>query len=396
MPDACITSRDRLLSAMNFEPVDHVPLLLRFWSLGGDIDNIPFNWKDEVERVRNTQKLGLDDTLMLEPPLGYVENYIADLVPGVKSRTDYIENESNDELPLLKKTYFTPAGQLQTIIKVTDNWVYGKEVKLFDDQNIPRLVEPLIKDREDINRLKYLLAEPSTEQMDKFHKKSNLLAKSSHELGVLLDGGWTALGDTAMWLCGMERILYGQMDEPEFLDDLLEAVFQWEIKRIDYMLEYGIDVLVHMAWYESTDFWTPTNFRRLIKPRLMKEIEKARSHGVKFRYIITKSWFPYREDFLEMKIDCLTGLDPVQDKINLVEVKNFFDGKICLMGGVNSAVMLTKWEDAEITQAVDEAINTLAPGGGFIMYPVDAVFNSQPWDKVKTLIKQWENKRNFV
>ncbi len=396
MPDVYMTSRDRLLSAMNFEPVDHVPLLLRFWWLGGDIDNIPFNWKDEVERVRNTQKLGLDDTLMLEPPLGYVENYIADLVPGVKSQTDYIENESNDGLPLLKKTYYTPSGQLQTVIKVTDDWVYGKEVKLFDDQNIPRLVEPLIKDREDINRLKYLLAEPSTEQMEKFHKKSKLLSKSSRELGVVLDGGWTALGDAAMWLCGMERILYGQMDEPEFLDELLETVFQWEIRRIDYMLEYEIDVLVHMAWYESTDFWTPANFRKLIKPRLLKEIEKARSHGVKFRYIITKSWFPYCEDFLEMKIDCLTGLDPVQDKINLVEVKNFFDGKICLMGGVNSAVMLTNWEDAEITQAVDEAINTLAPGGGFIMYPVDAVFNSQPWDKVETLIKRWENKRHFV
>lgn len=393
MTNTVMTSKERLLSAINIQPVDHIPLLLRFWSLGGEVDNIPFNWGDEVERVKSTLELGLDDTLMLEPPLGYVENYIVERAPGVVSQVEVLEPTNSEGTPLLKKTYSTPAGPLQTVIKITEDWTYGEDIRLFDDQNIPRLVEPLVKDMDDIHRLQYLLAEPSPQQMDVFHKRSQYLRQSANKLGAVLDGGWVALGDAAMWLCGMERILYGQMDDPDFLEALLETIFQWEMRRIDLMLEHGIEVLVHMAWYETTDFWTPKNYRKLIKPRLVQEIEKAHTHGVKFRYIITKSWIPYREDFLEMKIDCLTGIDPVQDKIDLAEVKVYFDGKICLMGGINSAVMLTRWSDDEIRKAVDEAIDILAPGGGFILYPVDAVYNNQPWSKVEGLINQWKKRR---
>jgi hypothetical protein len=30
-----MTSRERLLAALRCQPVDHIPLLLRFWSLDG-------------------------------------------------------------------------------------------------------------------------------------------------------------------------------------------------------------------------------------------------------------------------------------------------------------------------------------------------------------------------
>jgi uroporphyrinogen-III decarboxylase len=156
------------------------------------------------------------------------------------------------------------------------------------------------------------------------------------------------------------------------------------------LIAKGIDVLVHMAWYETTDFWTPRNYRRFLRPRLQEEIDLAHRNGVKYRYIITKAWKPYRKDFVEMGIDCITGVDPVQDTIDLVEVKNHVGGQICLMGGVNSAVTLSQWSDAEIRQAVDQAMQSLAPGNGFILYPVDAVFNLQPWENVQTLIDQWK------
>ncbi len=384
-----MTSRERLLAAIQRQPVDHVPLLLRFWSLGGESDHIPFNWRDEVDRVQATQGLGLDDTIMLEPPLGYVENYVVERVPGVVSRTEIIPAVGASEYPLLRKIYETPAGRMQTKVKMTEDWPRGAEIRLFDDHNISRLIEPLIKDYDDIRRLQYLLADPSSQQMQVFRERSKNLRENARRLEVALDGGWVALGDAAMWLCGMERILYGQMDEPQFIDALLETIFQWEMKRIDYLIEEGIDELVFMAWYEGTDFWTPKNYRSLIKPRLQHIIEKVHSEGIKFRYIITKAWKPYRKDFVEMGIDCLTGVDPVQDQINLAEVKIELGKHMCLMGGLNSAVMLSQWEEEQIRKAVDEALEILAPGGGFILYPVDAVFNSQPWEKVEFLIDQW-------
>lgn len=384
-----LTSKERLLKAINHHPTDHIPLLLRFWSLGGEEDNIPFNWLDEVERVEHITALGLDDTIQLEPPLGYVENYIPELLPGVQSSIELLPPEKGEKYPRLKKVYETPSGRLQTIVVKTEDWPYDQDVHLFDDYNIPRLKEPLIKSEKDFPCLKYLLGAPSAQQMLEFRERARYLREQAKRLGVALDGGWSALGDAVMWLCGMERILYGQMDCPQFIENVLDSVFEWEMRRIDWLLEEGIDVLVHMAWYEGTDFWTPKNYRRMLKPRLMKIIDKVHAHGVKFRYIISRGWKPLMKDFLEMGLDCLAGVDPVQDKIDLREVKREIGGQICLMGGLNSAVMLNLWSEEQIRNAVKEAVEILSPGGGSILFPVDAIFNNTPWEKVEIMIDEW-------
>lgn len=268
---------------MEHRPVDHVPLLLRFWWLGGETDNIPFDWRDEVRRVEATTALGLDDTLLLQPPLGYVEDYVVENAQGVRSRVELLPPEDGKSYPLLKKIYETPEGELQTVVQLSEDWPRGHDIRLFDDYNLSRLKEPLIKDAADLRRLRYLLPDPTPAQVAEFWQRAEELRRASQRLGVVLDGGWIALGDAAMWLCGMQRILYGQMDEPDFIAQVLDTVQEWELKRLDYLLEAGIDVLVHMAWYESTDFWSPRTYRKLLRPRLQVEIDRCHARGVKFR-----------------------------------------------------------------------------------------------------------------
>ena len=106
--------------------------------------------------------------------------------------------------------------------------------------------------------------------------------------------------------------------------------------------------------------------------------------------VITKGWMPLRKDLLEMRIDCLTGVDPVQDRLTLEEVKCDLGGRVCLMGGMNAAITLSMGSEEEIRQAVDHAMQVLAPGGGFILFPVDNVFCEMPWERVEILIDQWK------
>ncbi len=385
-----MSSKERLLRAIDRQPVDHVPLLLRFWSMGGPENNIPFCWENQVSRVENTLQRGLDDTLLLEPPLGYVENYIPEYLPGVHSHVNRSAPIEDDGYPRLNKVYETPEGPLQTTIKITEDWPHGDDIHLFDDYNIPRLVEPLVKVAEDLPRVKHLFGEPSLEQLDYFRQQARDLRQHTKRLGVALDGGWTALGDAAMWLCGMQRILYGQMDEPDFIERLLDTILEWELRRMDLVIDEGADVIVHSAWYEGTDFWTPRSFQRMLKPRLAQMVAKAHANGVRFRYIITKGWKPLRKDLLEIGVDCITGVDPVQDRVDLAEVKSAIGGQVCLMGGVNSAILFSVYEEADIRQAVNEAIRLMAPGSGFILFPVDAVFNNQNWNKVQAMIDAWK------
>jgi uroporphyrinogen-III decarboxylase len=168
------------------------------------------------------------------------------------------------------------------------------------------------------------------------------------------------------------------------------VLLEWELKRIDLLIKAGVDEIVHMAWYEGTDFWTPKNYRRMIRPRLQQIIDRAHNAGIPFRYIITRGWLPIKRDILEMGIDCLSGVDPVQDRLDLADVKRELGGRLSLMGGMNSAVTLVEGSETQIRQAVDNAMRILAPGGGFILYPVCSVFCEQPWERVQLVIDQWK------
>lgn len=387
-----MNSRERFLGAVRCQPVDHPPLYLRLWSMGGGEDHFPFNWRDPVSRAQALLDLGVDDTLLLEPPLGYTENYSVDRVPGVESEValQAPDQAAGSPYPVLRKQYRTPSGPVSLAVKRTGDWPYGENIPLFDDFNVARFIEAPVKSFQDLPGLRGLLGDPSPEQIAEFWRRARALRQEADRLGVALDGGWSALGDSAVWLCGMQSVLYWQMDQPALLEALLDILLEWELKRVDWLVQSGIDELVHMAWYEGTDFWTPRNYRRLLRPRLQQIIDRAHSAGIPFRYIITRGWKPLSRDFLEMGIDCLTGVDPVQDKIDLAEAKRTLGGRICLMGGINAAVTLAQGGEPEVRQAVQEAMRILTPGGGFILYPVDNVFCEMPWERVQLLIDQWK------
>ena len=334
--------------------------------------------------------MGLDDTLLLQPPLGYTEEYQVDQIEGMAHTITCAPPGKAGAYPILTKVYHTPDGPLTQSVKVTKDWPYGDNIMLFSDFNIPRQVEPLIKNHEDVRRLRHLLSKPAQSQLQEFQQRANYLHQATNRLGIALDGGWSALGDSAVWLCGMDQVLYGQMENAELLESLLDVLLEWELMRVDLLLQAGIDMMVHMAWYEGTDFWTPKNFRRLLKPRLKQIIDKVHTQHVPFRYIITKGWKPLRQDLLDIGVDCIMGVDPVQDQVILDEVKHEIGAKICLMGGINAGVMLACWQESDIRKAVDIAMTTLGNGNGFILYPVDSVQCELPWEKVNIIIDQWK------
>jgi uroporphyrinogen-III decarboxylase len=384
-----MNSRERILAAIRREPVDHAPLYLRLWDMHDGVDNFPFNWRDQVARAENLLRLGVDDTLLLEPPLGYTEEYHAEFAQGITATVTELPPLEEGREPLLRKVYQTPDGPLKITVKISKDWIHGKDIMLFSDFNLPRQTESIIKDIEDVRRLKHLLAKPTRTQMEEFRQRSEMIRREAKRLGVAIDGGWSALGDSAVWLCGINNIYRWQMRQPELLEALFDILLEWEMMRTDLVLQEGIDVMVHMAWYEGTTFWTPKNFRRFIKPRLAQIINHCHMKGVPFRYIITKDWKPMQADLLELGIDCIQGIDPIQDKIDLKEVKQQIGDRICLMGGINAAVTVSQGDESHIRNAIDHAMKILSPGSGFILFPVDNLFCSLPWEKIEWIIDQY-------
>jgi uroporphyrinogen-III decarboxylase len=379
-----LSSRERLLCAMHRQEPDHVPL----WNLWRNLD-IPFRYTTQTERAEAVLSLGLDDTLLLQPPLNKTEHYDANRVPGVDVRVRRVHPDE-ERYPLLVKEYDTPAGQIRQVVRRTDDWPYGEDVRLFSDHNVSRAKEFPVKGPEDLPRLRYLLSEPTAAQIAEFRRAAAQLRRDAQRLSVVLEGGWTALGDAALWLLGTESLLWLQMDHPEFLAELLDLVCAWEMRRMELLLEAGVEVIVHSAWYESTDFWTPNNYRRLLKPRLQRMVDLAHQAGALFSYIITTSWQALMDDLLDLGIDSLMGVDPVQGKADLTKAKQGLGERMCLWGGINGALTLGQGTPREVRWATKEAIHTLGPGGGFVLYPVDQLVKETPWANVEVMIASWK------
>ncbi len=352
--------------------------------------------KDQFEFIERELELGLDARVEL-PELPFRFH------PDVKVKEWKEKSESGY---LLHKEYYTPSGKLTSIVKKTRDWPYGDSVPLFNDYLTPRSYKFLIEKREDLEPFRYLLAESTADDISAFHEQASKYKRFAADKGLLVSGGQevfapnkgididggTMGADALIWLCGVERTLLLAMDEPETIEEFLQMISQWNMKRMEIYLDEGVDLLVKRAWYESTDFWSPSLYHKLIFPILKREIELTHQAGAKFGYAMTSGQMPLLDYFLKSGIDTLIGVDPVQGKgTNLKLFKEKLGRKICLWGGVNGFLTVERGTEREIEEAVEKSISILGPEG-FILAPVDSINDDseRTWNNVKTMIKTWK------
>jgi hypothetical protein len=211
-----MTLKEIYLEALRCEYDGKTPIFMRFWHVGGAEDSIPFDWRDQYKRVEWTSSRGITDTLLLQPPMGYIEDYDASRVPGITAGTERVESPGA-RYPILKKVYHTPDGDLRHEVNLTEDWIYGEDVYLFSDFNVSRAVKHAVADMDDARKLRFLLGEPSQEAKAKFHAEAERMASEAARLGVAVDGGWIALGDALVDLCGVERVHIAQYEEPDLI-----------------------------------------------------------------------------------------------------------------------------------------------------------------------------------
>ena len=189
--------------------------------------------------------------------------------------------------------------------------------------------------------------------------------------------------------CIHQSTLEGTLDDPTFVEQLLDVVLEWELRRLDLLLAEGVEVVVHSGWYETTDFWTPAAYRRLLLPRLRRLVDATHAAGARFNAIVTTSWQALAGDFTALGFGSLVGVDPVQGKADLAAAKATVGQSMCLWGGLNSAVTLEQGSEEDIRRATTEAIETMAPGGRFVLYAVDQLGAALPWRNLAAAIAAW-------
>ncbi len=385
------SSRSRMLNAIQNKKDNNIPCCFMIFTA------LEEKCKDRFEFIERQLELGVDVHVEL-PEL------LINFHPDVKVKQ---WEEKSENVCRLHKVYQTPSGNLSVIVEKTADWPYGNFIPVFSDYLVTRSKKYLIEKKQDLRSLPYLLSSPTNEDITAFREQSKRLKKYAAEKGLLISAGkfgsergactggrtkGAVGGDTLLWLCGVEKAIFLAIDEPDILVELLDIILKWNMKRLEVYLNEGIDLLIRRAWYESTDFWSPSLYHKFFFPLLKKEIALVHEAGAKFGYIMTSGFMPLLDDLLELGIDVLIGVDPLQGKgINLKHLKDKVSGKICLWGGINGALTIERGTEKEVEEAVEKSISDIGPDG-FILSPVDNITENteKTWNNLDKMIKVWQ------
>lgn len=384
-----------MLAALNCQTPDHPPCSFMIY---GALHQKSSSYLDFI-----TQQLalGLDAFVMLppRPPKVINDHYNLHGLPVSYSPEVTIEESvthpPDEETPVLIKTYHTPAGDLTTSVRMTEDWRLGEHVPFLDDYLIPRSKNFIVRRSDDLDAFQYLLAPPTDAEIESFKQESSPLTAYTRANELLLTGGWGVGADMIGWVHGLDELVYDVYDHPDFVRDLLAMIAEWNRQRMAVILEEGVDLYVKRAWYENADFFSPASWQALIQPELQKDVHLAHQAGAKFGYIITASAMPLLESIAQTGVDVIIGIDP--HAYDLTATKDILGGRVCLWGGVNGHLTVEHGSPDAVKNEVAAALDTLGPDG-LILSPVDNIREDTPqaWENVRTLIETWQERTKQI
>jgi hypothetical protein len=381
---ARFSSRDRILAALECRESDYVPCCFSAFQ------SLRQRCTDQADFLDRQLEMGLDAAVTVSTmPIRHD--------PRVRIR-EWLEDLPDESYPILHKEYETPAGTLRTHVSTSEDWPWGDHVPFMDDFLIPRSRKFLITPEDSLDALRYLLPPPTDKDMAQFRENACRSKALAAERDLLTVYQYGMVGDVACWLCGMHEFMMLMVYDPDFVQQLLNVIEDWDHRRMELVLEEGADLFVRRAWYENADFFPPSEYGRFILPTLHRDVEMAHQAGAKFGYLMSCASMPLIEMIIDAGVDVLMGIDPAQDRtMDMPLLKQKASGKMCLWGGVCGYLTIECGTPAQIREQVRQAISILSPGGGFILAPVTNVRadTEKAWENVRTMIEAWRSMRTY-
>ena len=99
------------------------------------------------------------------------------------------------------------------------------------------------------------------------------------------------------------------------------------------------------------------------------------------------------DDLIEMGVDILNPVQPTAWGMEPEELNKLYGGKIVFWGAIDTQHVLPRGSVADVKKAVEETIETLGEGGGYVL---TGVHNIQPDVPTDNLVAMFEHAREYV
>jgi len=376
-----MTSKERVIATIRREEGDYVPCVPFFWS-SPLVEG--YQWTSEAERLEILiQKLGVD--ALLHFGVGTSQH------PEVSANV-WEEHRAGEKYPLIHKEVITKRGKLRAIVRKTDDWPHGLDIPYFSDFNVSRYVKPWLESLEDVEKWALVYLPPDDVQIQKAKEHWFRLQPLRERFQVPVMATYTLGLTGALHLFGAETGVLLSMDQPEALEKYVQIVHQADSKRLEVLLDFGVDLVRRNGWYESTDFWSPAQYQRFILPYMEKEIALAHEANCCFNYTMCTGIMPLVPLLAQLRFDSLDTVEPVLGDQDMPRLARELGATKCLWGGVSAPMHIGLGKPGDVKRAVRQAIDIFGKRG-FILTAVPSIRPQWPWENVMAMFDEWRQLR---
>jgi uroporphyrinogen decarboxylase len=223
---------------------------------------------------------------------------------------------------------------------------------------------------------------------------SQLLSHAKHIMGQNGEHYFTApnfgfaLFERAWSLRGFENFFVDMARDEKYTEEILDGITNIQLVLIIRFIDLGID-----GGYFGDDYgaqkgmlFSPAMWRKFIKPRLAKMFAPFVERQLPIIMHSDGQIQPILPDLIEIG---LTTLNPVQPEVldHGWLAKNH-GGQLSFYGGISSQTVLPYGTAAEIGEAIEDCIETLAPQGtGLLIAPSHRMMSDIPLENVRVLLE---------
>lgn len=194
--------------------------------------------------------------------------------------------------------------------------------------------------------------------------------------------------EVAWYLRGMEELMSGFYEDPEFNAALLDKLTDLRVEMARRYAEAHTDVLM-LGDDVSTQIsmmMSPALWRKELKPRLKRVIDAARAvkPDILIFYHGDGNLSAIVEDLIEIGVDVLNPVQP--ECIDPFEMKRLYGDRLSFWGCVGTQTTMPFGTREEIFEVCKKLIQEVGKGGGFVIAPTHTLEPEVPYENIEAFL----------
>lgn len=217
------------------------------------------------------------------------------------------------------------------------------------------------------------------------HEETDYVVCASHPVFGIFELG--------CWMCGFEEFMVRMITDEPFVHRFFEIILNYQKKVIE---RYYPPLAPYIDYTSSGDdfatqadlFMSPEHFRTLIAPYFKERIAYTKQFtDAPFLHHSCGNVSRLIAQLIDCGVQILNPIQPTGDPMQPARLKHDFGNSIVFHGGLDTQAVLPKGTKESITAAVNDLLNTMQPGGGYIFAAAHNLQADVPPENIITMFR---------